>query len=109
MYNSRLFKRKQIVVSSRDNVKNPYTDCLPNVKIIPEKNMKNILNIHQRKHNSLKVIKTHKKNLLMNMLEPQNLNFFKYNKNYKRITQALNRDLLCTYTGRLCNELKNIY
>ena len=68
--------------------------------------MKNILNIHQRKHNSLKVIKTHKKNLLMNMLEPQNLNFFKYNKNYKRIAQALNRDLLCTYTGTLCYEAK---
>lgn len=106
VYNSRLFKRKQIVVSSRENVKNPYTDCLPNVKIIPEYHMKNILNIHQRKHSSLKVIKTHKKNVLMNMLEPQNLNFFKYNRNYKRIAQALNRDLLCTYTGRLCYEAK---
>ena len=47
-------------------------DCLPNVKIIPEYHMKNILNIHQRKHNSLKVIKTHKKNVLMNIKETQN-------------------------------------
>lgn len=101
-----LFKRKEIIVSSRENVKNIYTDYLSNVKIISDFHMKNILNIHQRKHDSLKIIKTGAKNLDMNMLEPQEISFFKQNNNFIRIANAINSGLLCTFTGKLCNKAK---
>ena len=37
------FKRKQIIVSSKEDVNNIFTDCLSNVKIISEYHMRNIL------------------------------------------------------------------
>lgn len=103
---NKLFKRKQVIVSSREDVNNIFTDCLSNVKVISEFHMNNILNIHQKKHNSLKIIKTKKENIVMNMLEPQELSFFKRNKNFYRIVRALNNGLFCTYTGKLCNKAK---
>ena len=105
-YNKKLFKRKEIIVSSRENVTNIFTECLSNVKVISDFHMKNILNIHQRKHDSLKLIKTVSQNLNMNMLEPQELSFFIQNNNFVRISNAIKGGLLCTYTGKLCNKAK---
>lgn len=107
IYGKNFFKRKQIIVSSREDVNNIFTDCLSNVKIISEYHMRNILNIHQRKRDSLKIIKTNEENMVMNMLEPQELAFFKQNKNYSRISTALSNGFYCTYTGTLCNKAKH--
>ena len=50
-----------------------------------------------------------KKNMVMNMLEPQELAFFKQNKNYSRISTALSNGFYCTYTGTLCNKAKALF
>ena len=105
-YNNKIFKRKQVVISSYNHVNNIYTDYLSNVKIINDYHMKNILNIHQRSYNSLKILRGNKQQRILNMVEPQTLDFFKYNKNRSRIASALASGLICTYTGPLSRKAK---
>tara|TARA_B100000963_G_scaffold155233_1_gene135082 strand:+ start:21799 stop:23046 length:1248 start_codon:yes stop_codon:yes gene_type:complete len=105
-YNNKIFKRKQVVISSYNHVNNIYTDSLSNVKIINDYHMKNILSIHQRSYNTLKILRANKQQKLLNMVEPQTLDFFKYNKNRSRIASALASGLICTYTGPLSRKAK---
>lgn len=107
LYNIKMFRRKSVVVSSRENVQNIHTNYLPNVRILSEQHMKNIINIHQCDKKSLKVISRNSRNkTTINMVEPQDLNFFKYNRDYYKIGHALNNNLICTYTGILSKMAK---
>lgn len=105
IYDKKLFKRKQIVVSSKEHVDNIHTSYLSNVKIISEHHMKNIINIHQHSKGTLKMIRLNKKKHV-NMLEPQTLEFFKYNRYYSRIASALSCGIICSFTGVLSENAK---
>lgn len=107
LYNTKMFRRKSVVVSSRENVQNIHTNYLPNVRILSEHHMKNIINIHKQERKSLKVVSRNSRNrTILNMVEPQVLDFFKYNKDYYKIAHALNNNLICTYTGVLSKAAK---
>ena len=105
-YNNKIFKRKQVVISSYNHVNNIHKDYLSNVKIINDYHMKNILNIHQRSYNTLKILRGNKEEKISNLIEPQTLDFFKYNKNINRIASAMESGLICTYTGPLSRKAK---
>ena len=42
------------------------------------------------------------------MLEPQTLEFFKYNRYYSRIASALSCGIICSFTGVLSENAKKI-
>ena len=112
-YKNKFFKKKQVVISSYNHVNNIYTNGLSNVKIINDYHMKNILNLHQRSYNSLKILRTNFSDNILSMVEPQTYDFFKYNKNRHRIIRAMESGMICTYTGPLARKAKeylfNIY
>ena len=103
-----IFNNKGITVASTEFAENLRRDFLPNVRILEDCQMKHIFKLQQKNGNFLKIIpkQISPRSEKFCNIEPQTLEQFKGDCNFRNIAHFLHYDYYVTYTGSLCYSAK---